>query len=145
MRRVSPHDRRRFRRLPATELNLAWRPRNRLFARYRNIQGHDFTREGVAVTAAADTFSEGDRIELQLELVMAGTNLTAQGVVAEVVNVARQGHQARVGLAFDVPASRRFGASALRARLGRMEGILERSEKQWLRSQPLESITGLTG
>lgn len=145
MRRISPRDRRRFRRLPATELNLAWRPRKRLLARYRPIQGHDFTREGVAVTAATDTFREGDQVELLIELAMAGENLVASRVFADVVNVAREGNQARVGLAFDVAASRRFGAAALRARLGRMEGILERSEKQWLRSQPLDSITGLAG
>lgn len=138
------HDeRRRFHRLPAAELKVAWRPRKGLFGRYQPTRGFDFTREGLSITEASGTLVPGDRVELRLELTMDADNLTIDRVVADVVNSRETDGQARLGLAFDFQANRLMRAEQTRAQLGRIEGILERSEKLRLRLQPLSHINEL--
>lgn len=139
-------ERRRFRRLPAAELHVAWRPRKALFGGYTSTRSHDFTREGLSITEKADTFQIGDRVELKLQLTMKASSITLERMIAEVVNersLAGDANMTRFGLAFDFTASRLMRSQQTHAQLGRIEGILERGEKLRLRLQPLEHIRGL--
>lgn len=139
-------ERRRFRRLPAAELHVAWRSRKGLFGSYSPTRSHDFTREGLSITERADTFRTGERVELKLNLVMTASRITLERVVAEVVNqraLVDNAGMVRYGLAFDFAGNRLMRSQQIRAQLGRIEGILERSEKLRLRLQPLEHIRGL--
>lgn len=139
-------ERRRFRRLPAAELHAAWRPRKALFGGYTPTRSHDFTREGLSITEKADTFKIGDRVELKLQLTMKASRISLERLIAEVVNertLEGDASLTRFGLAFDFTGSRLMRSQQTRAQLGRIEGILERSEKLRLRLQPLENIRGL--
>lgn len=139
-------ERRRFRRLPAAELHAAWRLRKALFGGYTPTRSHDFTREGLSITEKADTFKIGDRVELKLQLTMKASRISLERLIAEVVNertLEGDASLTRFGLAFDFTGSRLMRSQQTRAQLGRIEGILERSEKLRLRLQPLENIRGL--
>lgn len=143
MRTPTDDEKRRFQRLPAAELKVAWRPRKGLFGRYQPTRGYDFTREGLCITEPPGTLATGDRIELRLQLAMETDDIIIERIVAEVVNERNQAGMSRLGLAFDFRANRLMRAEQTKAQLGRIEGILERSEKLRLRLQPLSMISGL--
>ncbi|WP_148861493.1 PilZ domain-containing protein [Marinobacter fonticola] len=139
-------ERRRFRRLPAAELRVAWRPRKGLFGSYSATESHDFTREGLSIIERSDCFEIGDRLELRLELWMEASTLSLERIQGEIVNrqtLPDAGSLSRFGIAFNFTGSRLMRSQQTRAQLGRIEGILERSEKLRLRLQPLEHIRGL--
>lgn len=138
-------ERRQLRRLPAAELNVQWRPRKGLFGRFRPASGQDFTRAGLSLCLEGDdTLEVGDAIELRIELRMEAGTLTLDKVAASVRNIRETGNGTPLyGLEFDYNANRTMKSEQTRAQLGRIEGILERSEKLRLRIQPLKEIEGL--
>ncbi len=138
-------ERRQLRRLPAAELNVQWRPRKGLFGRFRPAEGLDFTRSGLSVYLDGnDSLEVGDAIELRIELRMEAGTLALDKVVAVVRNIRDTGQgKPLYGLEFDYSANRTMKSEQTRAQLGRIEGILERSEKLRLRIQPLKDIEGL--
>jgi hypothetical protein len=145
MSEQKPRDRRQIRRLPAAELSVEWRPRKGLFNRFRPASGQDFTRNGLSLTIEAnEALQINDEIELRIELLMEAGSLHLDKVAAVVRNI----HEPRsgrphYGLAFDFDANRHMKSDEIKAQLGRIEGILERSEKLKLRIQPLEEIDSL--
>lgn len=143
MNATKTDERRRFRRLPAAELHVQWRPRKGLFGTFRNTTGHDFTRDGLSVLVPETTFTQGDMLELRLELRMEAGSVLVDRLLAQVVNQRQYEGLVLYGLAFDYAASRAMRSEDKQARLGRIEGILERSEKLKLRLQPLDEIDGL--
>lgn len=145
MSEKKPQERRKLRRLPAAELNLEWRLRKGLFSRFRPAEGRDFTRKGVSVVLdSSDTLNIGDAVELKVELIMEAGALSLEKAAAVVRNI-RETADGRplFGLEFDFTANRSMKSDHTRAQLGRMEGILDRSEKLQLRIQPLADIDGL--
>ncbi len=142
-----PSERRQLRRLPAAELNVSWRPRKGLFHRYRPAKGLDFTRNGLSLRLnPEDTLAPGDTVEMALELVMEAGTLSVGRVVAIVHNMRDQpGSGPLYGVGFDFNANRLMRSDHLVAQLGRIEGILERSEKLKLKIQPLSDIDKLQG
>ncbi|WP_375176658.1 hypothetical protein [Marinobacter mobilis] len=134
-------ERRRLRRMPAATLALAWRPRKGLFNRYQPAEGRDFSRNGLSLlTNEPGAIREGDSLELQAMLSMEAGSLSLDSLIATVRNVRDGGNGQQVlGLEFDFGASRAMKSEQTRVQLGRIEGILERSEKLRLRIQPLES------
>lgn len=138
-------ERRRLRRLPAAELHVEWRPRKGLFGRFRPAEGRDFTRAGLSVCLHGDDrLDVGDILELRIELKMEAGTLHLDRVVAVVRNIRDTGEDKPLyGLEFDYNANRTMKSDQTRAQLGRIEGILERSEKLRLRIQPLQDIEGL--
>ncbi|MDX1633184.1 MAG: PilZ domain-containing protein [Marinobacter sp.] len=140
-----PHERRQLRRLPAAELKVQWRPRKGLFGRFRPADGQDFTRAGLSLYLDGDDRLEvGDAIELRIELHMEAGTLGLDKVAAVVRNIREvDDGKPLYGLEFDYNANRTMKSEQTRAQLGRIEGILERSEKLRLRIQPLQDIEGL--
>jgi hypothetical protein len=143
MNATETDERRRFRRLPAAELHVKWRPRKGLFGSFQPTNGYDFTRDGLSIIAPEGTFSTGDRVELRLELRMEAGSMNVDRLLAQVVNQRSHDGPVLYGLAFDYAASRSMRSAEKRAQLGRIEGILERGEKLKLRLQPLQEINGL--
>lgn len=138
-------ERRQLRRLPAAELNVAWRPRKGLFNRYRPAEGLDFTRKGLSLRLnPEDSLAPGDTIEMTLELIMEAGSLSVDRVVGVVRNLREQpGSSLLYGVGFDFEANRFMKSEHTAAQLGRIEGILERSEKLKLKIQPLADIDSL--
>lgn len=140
-----PKERRQLRRLPAAELNVSWRPRKGLFHRYRPAEGLDFTRNGLSLRLnPEDNLAPGDTVEMMLELIMEVGTLNVERLVAVVHNMREQpGGSPLYGLGFDFNANRLMKSGHLVAQLGRIEGILDRSEKLKLKIQPLADIDTL--
>lgn len=138
-------DRRQIRRLPAAELNVEWRPRKGLLNRFRPAIGRDFTRNGLSLSIDSDdSLKVDDAVELRIQLVMEAGNLQLDKVAARVKNIRDpDSNRPQYGLAFDFDANRLMKSDQIKAQLGRIEGILERSEKLRLRVQPLEEIASL--
>ncbi|WP_166262297.1 hypothetical protein [Marinobacter salicampi] len=145
MSEKKPQERRKLRRLPAAELNLEWRLRKGLFSRFRPAEGRDFTRNGVSVVLdSSDSLNMGDAVELKVELIMEAGALSLEKAAAVVRNIRETADgQPLYGLEFDFTANRSMKSDHTRAQLGRMEGILKRSEKLQLRIQPLKDIDAL--
>ncbi|MDX1755161.1 MAG: hypothetical protein R3175_03790 [Marinobacter sp.] len=143
MPQAKHNERRTLRRMPAANLALEWRPRKGLFGRFRQASAFDFTRQGVSMVVDDQTrLKEGDSLELRAQLSMEAGELNVDKVIAEVRNLRRGEQDQRIaGLRFDFSASRTMKSEQLLAQLGRIEGILERSEKLRLRMQPLEAFT----
>lgn len=139
------HERRKLRRLPAAELKLEWRPRKGLFSRFRPADSRDFTRHGVSLTIDSnDSLEADDIVELRIVLLMEAGTLGLGKVVANVRNIREdENGQPLYGLEFDLSANRTMKSEQTKAQLGRIEGILERSEKLKLRIQPLDDIGAL--
>lgn len=137
-------ERRRLRRMPAATLALAWRARKGLFNRYQPAEGQDFSRNGLSLlTSDSATIREGDSLELRAELSMEAGSLSLDGLIATVRNVRDGGNDQQVlGLEFDFKANRTMKSEQTLVQLGRIEGILERSEKLRLRIQPLDTPAG---
>lgn len=145
MQAPSNNDRRKFSRFPAAQLQVSWRIRKGLFSPFALARSEDFTREGLSIlvekTAIGDTgLSKGARVELQLVLEMATGNLVVERLVARVQNQRAIGDQTLYGLMFDFAANRYMRSEHTKAQLGRIEGILDRTEKLRLRIQPLNAI-----
>lgn len=131
-------ERRQRRRMPAANLIVEWRPRKGLFNRYQPAEGMDFTRDGLSMkTDQAAKLSEGDSLELRAQLSMEAGTLGLDKIIATVRNIRNCGDdQPILGLEFDFNANRTMKSEQTLAQLGRIEGILERSEKLRLRIQP---------
>lgn len=132
-------ERRKLRRMPAANLALEWRPRKGLFSRFQPAEGRDFTRNGLSIAVNSQTgIKEGDAVELRVELSMEAGTLGLEKLVAIVRNIRDNNRGGSLmGLEFDFGASRTMKSEQTLAQLGRIEGILERSEKLRLRIQPL--------
>ncbi|WP_166269659.1 PilZ domain-containing protein [Marinobacter caseinilyticus] len=142
MSEQDPRERRKLRRLPAAELKLEWRPRKGLFTRFQAADGRDFTRHGVSMTInQEDSLQTGDRVEVNVQLLMEAGALGLDKLVATVRNVREdENNRPLYGLEFELQANRAMKSDQTKAQLGRIEGILERSEKLKLRIQPIEDI-----
>tara|TARA_R100000687_G_scaffold54780_1_gene43537 strand:+ start:73 stop:555 length:483 start_codon:yes stop_codon:yes gene_type:complete len=145
MQAPSTNDRRKFRRFPAAQLQVSWRIRKGFFTPYALAQSEDFTREGVSILvkrqATGDSaLSKGTRVELRLVLEMATGDLVVERLVARVQNQRSIGDATLYGLMFDFAANRYMRSEHTKAQLGRIEGILDRTEKLRLRVQPLNAI-----
>lgn len=135
-------ERRKLRRMPAANLSLEWRPRKGLFSRFQPAEGKDFTRNGLSMTIAGnDKVKEGDTVEVRVELSMEAGVLALDKLVATVRNVRNDdAGRPSLGLEFDFNASRTMKSEQTLAQLGRIEGILERSEKLRLRIQSPDEV-----
>lgn len=130
MATVSPlHDERRhLRRVPAAELEVRLRPSRTRLRRGESVAAADFTREGVAILTSTD-LRIGQKVLVDLVLRLDRSEIHQHRLVAFVTNVRSENNQKRYGLKFDFRASATMRALQTQARLGRMEGILERIEK----------------
>ncbi|MAL97204.1 hypothetical protein [Hydrocarboniclastica marina] len=122
-------ERRHLQRFPALELEAQMKPQKRVLGPWTDIEAFDFTRTGLSI-ATPQTLAPDDVVMLRLRLPLATGDLTAERLVAVVRNVQPQpDHTFRYGVEFDFGASRHMKRMATSACLGRIEGILDRSEK----------------
>ena len=123
------HDERRhLQRFPAAELKVRLRTGRGWVRKGDRVPAHDFTRAGMGVTTTK-VLKPGQKVELDLVLKLDRGEIVQERVVATVHNKRTDGNLFRYGLAFDFTASRRMKSLHTQARLGRMEGILDRIEK----------------
>ncbi|WP_158227233.1 PilZ domain-containing protein [Mangrovitalea sediminis] len=123
------HERRRFRRFPAAELSVQVKTRRGLFGKWETVNPEDFTRTGLAFESTGMELEKGDVVEVRATLLLDMGDLKVDRLVAVVRNLHRHGIARRYGLEFDYSASRHMKALTTQAQLGRIEGILDRSEK----------------
>ena len=123
-------ERRHLRRFPAAELEVQLKPgRSRLRrGRGETVEAADFTREGVAIITSRN-LRIGQKVLVDLILRLDRSEIHQHRLVAEVTNMRAEGNSRRYGLKFDYRANTTMRALQTQARLGRMEGILERTEK----------------
>lgn len=137
------HERRRLRRFPAADLTAELRLKRTLIGGWTAAEPHDFTRTGMAVEAKDLTLEQGDLVEVRLRLALDIGELKVDKLIAVVRNIHPAGDQPRFGLEFDFQASRQMKSLTTQAQLGRIEGILDRSEKLRRRIAPsLEAAQG---
>ena len=121
-------ERRHLRRFPAAELEVRLRPGRSWFRRGEVVDAADFTREGVAIVTSR-SLKEEQKVLVDLILRLDRGEIHQNRVVAVVSNHRPEGDKTRYGLKFDFNANTTMRALDTQARLGRMEGILERIEK----------------
>ena len=132
-------ERRHLRRFPAAELEVRLRPGKSWFRKGEVVEATDFTREGVAISTYR-TLKSGQKVFLDLILRLDRGEIHQNRVVAVVSNQRPEGEQIRYGLRFDFKANATMRAMDTQARLGRMEGILERTEKLKARLRSAEEL-----
>ncbi len=126
------HERRRLRRFPAASLTAEVKRKRVLVGGWKPAIPHDFTRTGMAVELDGLTLEKGEIVEVRLTLTLDTGELRVDRLIAVVRNVAH----GRFGLEFDFQASRHMKSLTTQAQLGRIEGILDRSEKLRRRMAP---------
>lgn len=122
-------NRRRLQRFPALQLDTSVKVDRSMLGRWQPAQAYDFTRSGLSI-ACADSLEKDAAVLLRLRLPLPSGDLVTDQLVAKVRNVQvdPEGHP-RYGVEFDFDANRHMRALTTIACLGRMEGILDRSEK----------------
>ena len=123
------HERRRLRRFPAAELSVQIKARRGLFGNWNTVNADDFTRTGMSFESTDLSLDKGDVVEVRATLLLDMGDLKVDRLVAVVRNKHRHGVAWRYGLEFDYSASRHMKSLTTQAQLGRIEGILDRSEK----------------
>lgn len=123
------HERRRLRRFPAAELSAQIKARRGLFGSWETVNADDFTRTGISFESVNLTLEKGDVVEVRLTLLLDMGEIKVDRLIAVVRNQHRHGVGWRYGLEFDYSASRHMKSLTTQAQLGRIEGILDRSEK----------------
>lgn len=133
-------ERRRLTRFPAPDLEATLKCGRGLRARWQPVKAFDFTRSGLSI-ASPRPLEVGESVELNLRLPLASGDLVADRLVARVQNVQADEVQGlRYGLAFDFAANRHMRALSTASSLGRIEGILDRSEKLHYRLMSREEL-----
>jgi len=132
-------DRRQLTRFAASELAVSIRPRRRWPRKWWHAQASDFTRTGLCLVTDLD-LKKGQQVHLKIILRLNRSEVHQNGVIATVRNKQSDGDGFRYGLLFDYEASRRMRSMKTRARLGRIEGILDRMESLKARTLPESAL-----
>lgn len=121
-------NRRRLRRFPAAKLSAHVKKRAGLFGRGLAVKAFDFTRAGLAIESNALDLKSNERVQVSLLLKLETGDIQITGLIAWVRNLQQLASGQRCGLEFDYQANRHMKSLETQAQLGRIEGILERSE-----------------
>lgn len=135
-------ERRQLKRFPAAELSVRFYPGRSWLGRGEKARAEDFTRSGLSLITERP-LKEGQRLRLKLTLRLDHGEIIQRGVVAVVRNQQPQSKGYRYGLLFDYEANRHMRAMKTRARLGRMEGILDRMSQMASRQQSGADLVNL--
>lgn len=122
-------ERRRLCRYPANMLHVELALRKGLFRQWQAAQARDFTRTGLSVSWQGPALQVGDRVDVRVCLTLERGELVADRLAALVRNVQRIQGEHRYGLEFDYGGSRHLRTLQVQATLGRIEGILDRTER----------------
>ncbi|MDX1588711.1 MAG: PilZ domain-containing protein [Oleiphilaceae bacterium] len=136
---TSHNERRQLQRFPAAELLVRFHTSPLALGRGEKAEAEDFTRTGLSLITRRP-LKEGERLRLTLRLRLDHGEIVQRGVVAIVRNQKPQQDGYRYGLLFDFQANHRMRALKTQARLGRMEGILDRMAQLASRHQSGEEL-----
>ena len=126
-------DRRSCRRFPAAELKAELKIKSGFFSTaLEEIHTVDYNKKGLAFVSSKP-FEENQSITLKITLVMEMGNISIDNIIAVVKNkFPEHEHQqhgdTRIGAAFDFESTRHMKSIDTQSPLGRIEGILERSQ-----------------
>ena len=132
-------ERRHLRRFPAAELEVRLRQSKSWFSRGETVAAEDFTREGVSIITSRN-LKDGQKVLVDLILRLDRGEIHQNRIVAVVSNQRPEAEKTRYGLRFDFRANAAMRALDTQARLGRMEGILERIAKLKARTRSGEEL-----
>lgn len=136
---VQHDERRHLQRFPAAELEVRMRTGRGWFRKGEIVSADDFTRAGMGITTAKD-LKPGQKVEVDLVLKLDRGEIVQNGIAATIHSQRYEGNHFRYGLAFDYSANRRMRSLHTQARLGRMEGILDRIEKLRAKTRSEEEL-----
>lgn len=126
-------DRRSCRRFPATELKVELRNKTGVFScQWHEVYTVDYNKKGFAFVTH-EAYEEGQALVFRITLLMEMGTIEVDNVRAVTRNhypeVEHTDHgNKRIGVAFDYQANRHMKSLDTQSNLGRIEGILERSE-----------------
>lgn len=127
-------ERRRYRRHPAIELNAEIRIKKGLFSEWLEVEPCDYSKLGISIESEHDlTIGQQVTLNITLKMLMGDIHIAkAEGVVK---NKMESHPHPRYGIEFDYNATRHMKNIETKSQLGRIEGILERSEKLRLKTE----------
>jgi hypothetical protein len=130
---------RRCRRHPTVELKTEFKIKKGLFSGWVSVEPCDFNKRGIAIETD-HSFQPEDSILLKITLTMAMGDICVDKVEGIIKNRVDSGPHPRYGVEFDYSASRHMKSIDTQGKLGRIEGILERSENLRLRMDEQKSL-----
>ena len=136
----APSERRRNRRHPALELIAEAKIKKGLFGQWIDVEPCDYSKQGMGIEAEYE-FKPEQSITLSITLKMEMGDIHIDKVAGTVKNKINAQPHPRYGIEFDYNANRHMKSLETRSQLGRIEGILERSENLRLRMEEQESLS----
>ncbi len=130
----SQSERRRYRRHPALELKAEVKIKKGLFGQRIEVEACDYSKRGMAIETEYE-FEPQQIITLNIILKMIMGDIRVDKVEGIVKNIISSHPKPRYGIEFDYNANRHMKAIETKSQLGRIEGILERSEKLRLKTE----------
>lgn len=133
-------ERRRYRRHPALELKAEVKIKKGLFGQRIEVEACDYSKRGMAIETEYE-FKPEQSITLSIILKMVMGDIRIDKVEGIVKNKITSHPRPRYGIEFDYDANRHMKAIETKSKLGRIEGILERSENLRLKMEDQQSLT----
>ena len=134
-------ERRQLERFPAADLLVRFRRRFWFRrSRWQAGEAEDFTRVGVCLITDKE-MTIGQTLTLNLTLRLDRGEVHENGVVGTICNKSETEQGFRYGVVFDYDANHHMRKLRTQARLGRMEGILDRMERLRERRRQAEALT----
>ncbi len=133
------NEHRRCRRHPTVELKTEIKIKKGLFSEWVSVEPCDFNKRGIAIETE-HAFQPEDSILLKVTLAMAMGDICVDKIEGIIKNRVDSGPHPRYGVEFDYSASRHMKSIDTQSKLGRIEGILERSENLRLRMDEQKSV-----
>lgn len=130
----SQSERRRYRRHPALELKAEVRIKKGLFGQRIEVEACDYSKRGIAIETEYE-FKPEQPITLSIILKMVMGDIRIDKVEGIVKNIIASHPNPRYGIEFNYDANRHMKSIETKSQLGRIEGILERSEKLRLKME----------
>lgn len=127
------NDRRSCRRFPAAELQAKVKIKSGIFnSEWEDVRVADYNKKGISFVTNQD-FTEGQEVTFHITLVMEMGNIEVNNIKAVVQNRYSETTQPElganhIGTAFNYQANRHMKSLDIQSQLGRIEGILERSQ-----------------
>ncbi|UZE95984.1 PilZ domain-containing protein [Alkalimarinus alittae] len=125
-------ERRRFRRHPALKLKAEVKIKKGLFGQWVDVEPRDYSKRGMAIETEY-AFEPEQPITLNITLEMEIGDIQITKIEGIIKNKLKDTPTPRYGVEFDYTANRHMKTTETQSQLGRIEGILERSENLRLR------------
>lgn len=133
------NERRRFRRHPSVKLIASAKSKKGLFNPWVEVLPRDYSKRGMAIETQ-EAFEINQPITLSITLEMELGEIHVTKVEGVIKNKIPSSPIPRYGVEFDYSANRHMKSVETQSQLGRIEGILERSENLRLRIEDHVSV-----